>query len=201
MADSVAAAIATNRFGLGARRGELTRAAPDPRGWLLAQLSGGAPALAGAGALSSSGAILAEAASRPAQGPGAYYRPIYVAEVRARFTAAVASDRPFVERLVHFWANHFAVSVDKVVVLGVAGAYEREAIRPHVLGRFEDLLFAVERHPAMLLYLDNFRSVGPDSPLARRASAASPRPRPERESRTRDPRAAHTRREWRLHAG
>ena len=191
MADTVAAAIATNRFGLGARPGELARAAPEPRGWLRAQLGGDAPALAGASALESSSAILSQAAklreakrqgaksgaeqgaaSRIAQGLGAYYRPLYVAEVRARFTAAVASDRPFVERLVHFWANHFAVSVDKLAVLGVAGAYEREAIRPHVLGRIEDLLFAVERHPAMLLYLDNIQSAGPGSPLARRASAA-----------------------------
>lgn len=195
MADSVAAAIATNRFGLGARPGELANVAPDPRGWLLAQLSGGSPPVPGAAALEGSEAILARAAvlreemrdrkratadprdseeklRRAAQGIGAYYRPLYVAEVQARFRAAVASDRPLVERLVHFWANHFAVSVDKAAVLGVAGAFEREAIRPHVLGRFEDLLFAVERHPAMLLYLDNFQSVGPGSVLARRATAS-----------------------------
>ena len=187
MSTAAEAAIATNRFGLGARPGELARAAPDPRGWLLAQLRGGAPAIAEGASLERSDTILNRAtalreakrdASRAggAQGAvqriGAWYRSLYVAEVQARFGAAVASERPFVERLVHFWANHFAVSVDKAVVLGVAGAFEREAIRPHVLGRFEDLLFAVERHPAMLLYLDNFQSVGPDSPLARRASAA-----------------------------
>ncbi len=191
VAHPTAAAIATNRFGLGARPGELARAASDPRGWLLAQLSGGAPAVAGGSALDSSATILAHAATlreerqaakrdgtqagdvqAVAQRLGTYYRPLYVAEVQARFKTALSGERPFVERLVHFWANHFAVSVDKLAVLGVAGAYEREAIRPHVLGRFEDLLFAVERHPAMLLYLDNFQSVGPDSPLARRAAAA-----------------------------
>jgi uncharacterized protein (DUF1800 family) len=59
--------------------------------------------------------------------------------------------------------------VDKAVVLGVAGSYEREAIRPNVLGSFAQLLLTVERHPAMLLYLDNFRSVGPRSMLAGRA--------------------------------
>ena len=77
--------------------------------------------------------------------------------------AAVLAERSFIERLVHFWSNHFAVSVDKLAVLGVAGAFEREAIRPHVLGSFHDLLMAVEQHPAMLLYLDNYQSVGPNS--------------------------------------
>jgi uncharacterized protein (DUF1800 family) len=54
-------------------------------------------------------------------------------------------------------------AVAKRAVLPLAGAYEREAIRPHVLGRFEDMLFAAESHPAMLAYLDNARSIGPDS--------------------------------------
>ena len=80
--------------------------------------------------------------------------------MNARLAHAVASDRPFVERLTQFWTNHFAVSIDKVAVLGVAGTLEREAIRPHVLGTFTDLLLAVEQHPAMLLYLDNHLSVG-----------------------------------------
>jgi uncharacterized protein (DUF1800 family) len=95
----------------------------------------------------------------------AYYRPIYVAEVRARMENAIATDRPFVERLVQFWTNHFAVSVDKVAVLGIAGTLEREAIRPNVLGNFSDMLMAVEKHPAMLLFLDNVQSVGPRSLL------------------------------------
>ncbi len=55
-------------------------------------------------------------------------------------------------------------------MLGLAGAFEREAIRPHVLGNFTDLLLAVEQHPAMLLYLDNYLSVGPGSRLARMAA-------------------------------
>jgi hypothetical protein len=67
------------------------------------------------------------------------------------------------ERLVHFWSNHFAVSVDKLLVIGLAGGFEADAIRPHVLGRFEDLLLAAVRHPAMLLYLDQARSAGPNS--------------------------------------
>jgi len=59
------------------------------------------------------------------------------------------------------------VSIDKNLVLGLAGSLEREAIRPNVLGRFSDMLLAVERHPAMLLYLDNHLSVGPHSKAAR----------------------------------
>ena len=62
-----------------------------------------------------------------------------------------------------FWSNHFCVSANKGAVRGIAGAYEREAIRPHVLGRFADMLLAVETHPAMLIYLDNQASVGPNS--------------------------------------
>jgi uncharacterized protein (DUF1800 family) len=67
------------------------------------------------------------------------------------------------ERLVMFWSNHFSVSANKGPVAAIAGAYEREAIRPHVQGRFVDMLLAVERHPAMLIYLDNAQSIGPNS--------------------------------------
>src|SRR5689334_19955112 len=81
----------------------------------------------------------------------------------ARLDAALTANAPFVERLVHFWANHFAVSVDKLPVIGLAGLLEFEAIRPNVLGKFSDILLAVEQHPAMLLYLDQAQSIGPDS--------------------------------------
>ena len=97
------------------------------------------------------------------------YLPAYVADVTARTRAAIGREADFLERLVHFWSNHFAVSVDKIAVLGLAGAMEREAIRPHVLGDFADLLLAVEQHPAMLLYLDNQLSIGPGSQAARLA--------------------------------
>jgi uncharacterized protein (DUF1800 family) len=82
-------------------------------------------------------------------------------EVEARIAAAMSAEIGFVERLVWFWSNHFCVSAD--VVLNMAGGYEREAIRPHVLGKFGEMLLAAEGHPAMLIYLDNFRSVGPMS--------------------------------------
>jgi len=197
MEDRIASAIAANRFGLGAKPGELDRIARDPRGWLHAQLEGAAPVVAGGTELKSSAEILTGAiATRDPQADGERtararrpggaadpallrrvaeiardYRAIYAAEVDARTHAAVAMERPFVERLTHFWTNHFAVSVDKPAVLGLAGAFEREAIRPHVLGRFVDLLLAVERHPAMLLYLDNHLSIGANSAAARLASS------------------------------
>jgi uncharacterized protein (DUF1800 family) len=82
-------------------------------------------------------------------------------EIRARIDAAMNAEIGFAERLVWFWSNHFCVSAD--VVNNMAGGYEREAIRAHVLGRFGDMLLAAESHPAMLVYLDNVRSVGPMS--------------------------------------
>ncbi|MEA3035567.1 MAG: hypothetical protein QOH04_1332 [Sphingomonadales bacterium] len=98
-------------------------------------------------------------------------RDYYTGAVAARANAALLTEAPFVERLVHFWANHFAVSADKLTVIGLAGLLEMEAIRPHVLGRFEDMLVAVEQHPAMLLYLDQAQSIGPDSRLGTLAAA------------------------------
>ena len=104
----------------------------------------------------------AAAAPRPNPGPGVPQQ-IYLDEAKARFNAALGAEIGFVERLVWFWSNHFCVSADKGNVRQICGAYEREAIRAHVLGRFGDMLLAVESHPAMLIYLDNVRSIGPDS--------------------------------------
>jgi uncharacterized protein (DUF1800 family) len=75
----------------------------------------------------------------------------------------VGSTRPFAERLQWFWANHFTVSLAKGATRGLVGAFERDAIRPHIAGRFEDLLWAATTHPAMLRYLDNQQSAGPHS--------------------------------------
>src|SRR4051812_43910081 len=86
---------------------------------------------------------------------------IFFREVKARFDAAFAPEIGFVERLIWFWSNHFCVSADSTI--SMTGAYEREAIRPHVLGRFGDMLLASEGHQAMLFYLDNSRSIGPKS--------------------------------------
>jgi uncharacterized protein (DUF1800 family) len=192
MRDAFRSAIAANRFGLGARPGELAAIGENGPDWLRAQLLAPAPSLP-AETLRSSQQILAdafalrrqiEAARKQAAGTAAaaqaqeaaqqrlpqFLRPIYAAEVTARFANAVSTDRPFLERLTQFWTNHFALSVDKQFLPGLAGSFEREAIRPHVLGTFSDMLLAVETHPAMLLYLDNHLSVGPHSLAALRAA-------------------------------
>jgi uncharacterized protein (DUF1800 family) len=101
----------------------------------------------------------------PGQKPGENQPPLpqhlFLSEAKARVDAATGAETGFVERLVWFWSNHFCISADKVVAM--AGPYEREAIRPHVLGHFVDMLQAAESHPAMLVYLDNEQSMGPDS--------------------------------------
>lgn len=93
-----------------------------------------------------------------------------LAEIAARYRSATTTDTGFVERLVHFWSNHFAISIDKRQAALYAAPMEREAIRPHVLGRFEDLLLAAETHPGMLRYLDNAQSVGEGSMFAARGA-------------------------------
>jgi uncharacterized protein (DUF1800 family) len=86
------------------------------------------------------------------------------AEALARLQRANAVECGTIERLVAFWSNHFCISARKGELGRMwAGAFEREAIRPHVLGRFGDMLKAVEQHPAMLFFLDNQQSLGPDS--------------------------------------
>lgn len=112
-----------------------------------------------------------DAASRPAATPLQQgLRHDAAADIALRQRVAATTPAPFLERLVRFWSNHFAVSIDKASTRLLAAPMEREAIRPHVLGDFADLLLAVQRHPAMLRYLDNAASVGEASPLARRAA-------------------------------
>ncbi|KXU83615.1 hypothetical protein CR51_42270, partial [Caballeronia megalochromosomata] len=184
------AAIAVNRFGLGARPGEALPA--DPRGWLIEQAdprtSAYQPVPPALNSQPSSAALAAQFAGRQralrdasdADKPavrkqyGEQIRDTYRDAVDARTTSALTTSTPFIERLVHFWANHFAVSIDKPPVVMLAGSFENEAIRPHVLGRFEDMLIAAERHPAMQIFLDQARSVGPDSPAAARAAMRNP---------------------------
>jgi uncharacterized protein (DUF1800 family) len=95
------------------------------------------------------------------QGPTDGERQNFLKEVKARLDAAFEADIGFAERLVWFWSNHFCVSTE--TVYNMAAGYEREAIRPHVLGRFGDMLLAAEGHPAMLIYLTNVASMGANS--------------------------------------
>jgi len=169
------ALIAATRFGF-APRGDLEAIGHDPRGWVLGQL-GKAPAPLPGNLPSAASMVTAEFEMRRDERDkddgakrdfDARVKAVYLAEIAARIDAAVASDTPLLERLTHFWSNHFTVSILRPAIRGFAAAFEREAIRPYVTGRFSDMLLAVARHPAMLLYLDNAISVGPGSPAGRR---------------------------------
>jgi uncharacterized protein (DUF1800 family) len=85
---------------------------------------------------------------------------------QAKLLRAIYSERQFEEVMTDFWFNHFNVFVDKGLDRIMLTGYERDVIRPHVFGKFEDLLVATAKSPAMLFYLDNWLSVGPDSPQA-----------------------------------
>ena len=181
------AVVAANRFGLGARPGEIASAGSDARSWLQKQIAGSRTLPDEIRGLPSSAEIFktyaelredrnqqrrapsdGETAKRVLGALRTKLAPLYLDQVAARYRVAVTSTESFRERLVHFWSNHFAVSADKPQVLALAGTLENEAIRPHVTGRFADMLAAVEAHPAMILYLDNQASIGPGSQLARR---------------------------------
>lgn len=166
---------ALNRFGLGASPGEAGRVGDDPRGWVAAQIvpeQALPPLLAG---FRGSDGILT--ALNEARLIGDESREVAFAAamqedfrqgVLARAAHLISTEAPLIERLVQFWANHFTVSTQRRQIAPMIPAYEREVIRPHVFGRFADMLRAVVRHPVMLMYLDNPRSVGPDSPDGRR---------------------------------
>jgi uncharacterized protein (DUF1800 family) len=107
---------------------------------------------------------MAPNAPKPPPQPLNIIQKTYRAEALARLQRAVIADCGFVERLVAFWSNHFCISANKGELARMwAGSFEREAIRPYVLGHFGDMLKAVEQHPAMLFFLDNQQSLGPDS--------------------------------------
>jgi uncharacterized protein (DUF1800 family) len=88
--------------------------------------------------------------------------------LEGKILRAVYSDRQLEAVLTDFWYNHFNVYLDKGADRYLVTAYERDVIRPHVLGKFKDLLEATAKSPAMLFYLDNWQSVGPDAPMAGR---------------------------------
>ncbi|MEO6364021.1 MAG: DUF1800 domain-containing protein [Caldimonas sp.] len=185
MASTLHAAIAAHRFGLG--EPDLRPIGNDPRGWLAAQI-GAADGARGSGLFDTRMALDHIAAERekrrlarnPPPGMTAeqvlagHYRDVILADARSRLATAAFTQRPFAERLHWFWSNHFTVSQLKGATRGLVGAFERDAIRPNIAGRFETLLLAATTHPAMLRYLDNAQSAGPHSRVvvfeARRAA-------------------------------
>jgi uncharacterized protein (DUF1800 family) len=200
----IEAVIDANRFGLGARPGDIAQISSDPQGWLLGQLTPESepPAplralpstvddlsvffkwvrqiaaearahgmdpyhLKPQGAPAPSGAMAGDAGFSIEREYLKTFLPRYAVAVKARFDAAVASERPFFERLVHFWVNHFVVSGAKPGAIAMPPSFERDVVRPNVTGRFFDMLMASTRHPAMLFYLDNYNSIGPNSKVGK----------------------------------
>ena len=172
------AAIAAIRFGLGCTPGQAPSG--DPVAWLQQQLAAADPGPPAASVAEAFTAQLFDREARKTQAaqgekPGwpearvaSRAREIYRSDTHALLTHAVTTPLPFRERLVAFWSNHFTVSIRNGQVAPLVGSFVREAIRPGVTGRFGDMLLAVMRHPAMLLYLDNVQSAGPGSPIGGR---------------------------------
>lgn len=196
---TIAAHHASNRFGLGARPGELDAIGADPRGWLHAQLAAGPRSNPHPTAIAPSHETLAaflrefhrmrdlkKSAQRNADDvqkremldemraalKNALTRTRFE-QLAARMRISLETAEPFRERLVHFWSNHFSVSTaaGKRLIVASCAAFETEAVRRHLDGHFADMLVAVEQHPVMLAYLDNLRSMGPNSKAARRRGA------------------------------
>ena len=161
---------ALNRFGLGARISERGKMR-DPRGWLLAQTER-APMLATSSPSTPtemSNALrnvrmLGQRNEEERREARQRLVRLVAAEQQSALTERVRTDQPFAERLTAFWSNHLCVAVGAKLTVGpFAGSYERDVIRPHVFGKFDDMVLASARHPAMLFYLDNFQSIGPKS--------------------------------------
>ena len=165
-------AHAMARFGLGRRGSESLPA--DPVSWLLAQLRDADSPHIDPPPSSESGlmALRDDRASKP-KPADSRARALFRSQAAGELWHAVTTQTPFRERLVWFWTNHFTVSLRRGECTGVACAFIEEAIRPHVTGPFATMLLAVMRHPAMLIYLDNARSIGPNSPAAQRPSGAA----------------------------
>ena len=186
------AAIAATRFGLGARPGEIAEAARDPQGWLKSQIrrdGADRPATAPEPTAQRIADLRdfqqqkreakQDAAGSDGKSDPRMRDPVKLAQKMlrddtqgdflARVQLATATEAGFRERWALFWTNHFTVAAKNLQTATIVGPYESEAIRPHVFGRFIDLLDAVETHPAMMIYLDQVQSVGPNSELAQRA--------------------------------
>lgn len=180
---------AKNRFGLGGKPNEITP--NNPKQWLEAQIASFNPRPSILANYPKSSVIFAEVAetqanrrqtkngkarpvATPLAEPAYNLRRHYIDAVNARAQIAIQSETPFMERMVHFWANHFAISADGLYSRASAGSYEFEAIRPKINGSFFELLLSVVTHPTMLDYLNQNRSIGPNTQAAQRRSRNNP---------------------------
>lgn len=154
------AMIAFHRFGLGPKPGGLKRIAADPKAALLAELS-----TAGiAGITDPTLPTYAKACSEGGRSIWDRAEAVRHRELEGRFAKQVVPEIGFVERLVMFWTNHFSMHVAKhQIVRATIGHWERAVVRRHVLGKFSDMMLATYQHPAMVVFLDNDQSIGPNS--------------------------------------
>lgn len=179
---SLEGAIAVTRFGLGARQGEITIASRSPKAWLMSQIKPDGTKDEAVDNLTPSFEMyrVAKAYKRDSNDMSGdekraasklYSKAIRAnlqTEINARVIYAASTEAPFHERLTRFWSNHFSVSFRNLNTRIFVGAYEREAIRPHILGNFFDLASESVFHPAMLSFLDNVNSIGPGSLAGKR---------------------------------
>lgn len=157
------ALIAFHRFGLGPKPGGPNRIASDPRAALRAEVR--TPKIA---AITDTTLPTYAQACNDAQLGFDRAEVLRQKEMTARIDKQMAVEIGFVERLVVFWVNHFSMNVNKSeTVTGTIGQWERDVVRAHVLGKFGDMLNGTMQHPAMLAYLDNEDSIGPNSPAGR----------------------------------
>ncbi len=173
--------LAAHRFGFAEAR--LIRTPADAKAWVLGQFPSDGQALnpfdaAGLSDAATAFRIAREANQTVTRAQGGdekklqearqILRDLHVQGIERRWNHVVATDAPVAERWVQFWSNHFCVAATKASVTGLVWPHENEAIRPHAQGRFFDMLKASTQHPAMLLYLDNAQSIGPDSRAGQR---------------------------------
>ena len=168
--------IALNRLGLGISPQDLKNCGLNRTGWIESQINRGHAQFQAARLQHSSQIVSLIRQTNMAKGEDRKPfvkkgREIHANEMKARLDQSLNSDTPFLERLTYFWSNHFTVSTrGKNILQSLVGSFEREAIRPHILGNFYDMLLASTTHPAMLIYLDNAQSIGPNSQAGTRRS-------------------------------
>jgi len=160
--DRADARRALDRLAFGPAPGDVDRVAErGARGWIAEQLARPLPPPS---LLEASDFAPSNLGTSMQEDPEAFReqaREIAVAVASRRVAQAIDSDHPLHETLVDFWANHFSVFVRKGMEAIFLASYENEVLRPFSMGRFGDLLLATARHPAMLFYLDNWRSAAP----------------------------------------
>ncbi|MCU4677144.1 DUF1800 domain-containing protein [Catenovulum sp. 2E275] len=183
--------IALNRFGYGALQNQLNTLQSDPKKWLLNQLK---PMQFTQVEWTSIQAIhtlaefqLAKEADKKNAASQADNNAMQAGElssdkIRKKINQAakqttlaslqqiITQPESFQSRLLDFFSNHFSVSANNIITKALAPTLEREAIAPNLVGQFSDLLLAVIMHPAMLVYLNNEKSIGPDSKVGKKRS-------------------------------